>query len=112
MSEEVEELYFAPPEIIKPEFRLYYNEMGQVLFYTGDKPDDKGDNFVVITPMVFAEARPDLRVHRETKELIWPSTTAVSRLVESETGTRCHALDISVICPTGEKTWKLKVFKL
>lgn len=111
MDEEVEEIYFPVPEITKPEFRLYYNEMGQVLFYTGDSPN-QGDNFVVITPMEFAEARPDIRVHIETKELIWPSTIAVSRLVESGTGIKCHEHDISIVCSNGTKTWKLKVYKL
>ena len=37
-------IWEAPP-IIKPEFRLYYDERGNVLFYTCEKP---AGNYVII----------------------------------------------------------------
>jgi hypothetical protein len=47
------------PPIIKPEFRLYYDERGCVLFYTCEKPEG---NYIVIDSNTYAQGRPDVRV--------------------------------------------------
>lgn len=92
--------------IVKPEFRLYYDENGRVLFYTCDKPD--GD-FIVIDSQTYAEARPDIRIldgiiHKASEFLV------ISKLIREDTGTTCAIEDISIIVDSGytgkTQTWK------
>ncbi len=42
-----------------PEFRLYYDENGNVLFYTCEKPMG---NFIIVSSQVYFESRVDLKV--------------------------------------------------
>ena len=32
-------IFFEAPKIVEPEFRLYYDDEGRVLFYTCEKPE-------------------------------------------------------------------------
>ncbi len=58
MSEE-HVILFEAPQIIKPEFRLYYDEKGNVICYSCEKLPGK---FIVIDAMTYAEGRPDVKV--------------------------------------------------
>jgi hypothetical protein len=83
-------IYEPPPP---PEFRLYYDDKGNVLFYTGEKPEG---NYIVIDTQTFAEARTDVRVidgvirHNST-------ITQVYKLKPTTEGTLTHADDVSLI---------------
>lgn len=83
-------IYEPPPP---PEFRLYYDERGNVLFYTGEKPEG---NYIVIDTQTFVEARTDLRVidniirHNS-------SITQVYKLKPTTEGTLTHIDDVSLI---------------
>jgi len=44
-----------------PEYRLYYDANGNVLFYTGE-PVECEHNYIVIDTQTLAEARPDIKV--------------------------------------------------
>jgi hypothetical protein len=83
-------VYEPPPP---PEFRLYYDERGNVLFYTGEKPEG---NYIVIDTQTFAEARTDVRVidgvirHNS-------SITQVYKLKPTTEGTLTHVDDVSLI---------------
>lgn len=97
-------IIWEAPEITKPEFRLYYDKHGNVLFYTCEKPE--GD-YIVIDSLTYAEARPDIRVL--DGRIIRDSTnTLYSRLHKSVKGTLCEFEDISVVAETNGQYWELK----
>ena len=83
-------VYEPPPP---PEFRLYYDDRGNVLFYSGEKPEGK---YIVVDTQTFAEARMDVRVidgiirHNST-------ITQVYKLKPTTEGTLTHVDDVSLI---------------
>ncbi len=91
------------PIIEKPEFRLYYDDKGNVVTYTCEKLD--GD-YIVIDTLTFAEARPDVRVV-DGKLIRAGSGAVISRLYPSDTGVLCEAEDISIITEADGQHWKL-----
>jgi hypothetical protein len=113
MSENNEEMFiWEAPIIEKPEFRLYYDDLGNVVCYTGEKLEG---NYIVIDAQTFAECRHDIRVidGRIIKDA--PNATIV-RLVPSDTGTLCAAEDLSIIVNEDDDVekqfWKLVVYEL
>lgn len=96
------------PAIIKPEFRLYYDDSGRVLFYTCEKPEGK---YIVIDSSTYAQSRPDIRVVDGKIVTTASAGAVVAKLTTSSTGVRCAKQDISVIVDddyTGETTnWEL-----
>jgi len=102
------------PIIQKPEFRLYYDDLGYVKFYTGEKPEGK---YIVIDALTFAEARQDLRViEGEIKRPVYDAA-AVSKLFPSDAGgVKCERDDVSVIIAGAAdkdgQYWKLKTYEL
>lgn len=108
MSDEEYVIVWEAPVIEKPEFRLYYDKRGNVLFYTGEKPE--GD-YIVIDTLTYAEARPDIRVVDGI--IVRDSTsTLYSRLHKSNEGTLCEAEDVSIIAEADGQYWKLKTVSL
>ncbi len=108
MSDEEYVIVWEAPEIVKPEFRLYYDSRGNVMFYTCEKPD--GD-YIVIDALTFAEARPDIRIvdGRIVRDC---NSMLSSRLHLDTDGTLCEIEDVSVITETGGQYWKLKTVSL
>jgi hypothetical protein len=108
VSDEEYVIVWEAPEIVKPEFRLYYDNRGNVLFYTCEKPD--GD-YIVIDTLTYAEARPDVRVvdGRIVRDV---ANTLSSRLHRSTDGTLCEVEDISIITETDGQYWKLETKSL
>jgi hypothetical protein len=104
-------IWEAPP-IIKPEFRLYYDDKGNVLFYTCEKPEG---NFIVIDAASFAEGRPDVRVVDGKISSAKPGSI-VSKLIPDEDGTMCTEEDISIVVNKTykgkKKKWKLTTYEL
>jgi len=104
-------IWEAPP-IIKPEFRLYYDDKGNVLFYTCEKPEGK---YVVIDAATFAEGRPDLRIIDGKISTAKPGSI-VSKLTPDNDGISCAFEDLSVVVDdnyTGKTIkWKLKTYEL
>jgi hypothetical protein len=103
VSDEEYVIVWEAPEIVKPEFRLYYDERGNVLFYTCEKPE--GD-YIVIDTQTFAEARPDIKVV-DGKIVRGGASTISSRLHLATDGTLCEAEDVSVITEADGQYWKL-----
>jgi len=103
-------IWEAPP-IIKPEFRLYYDERGNVLFYTCEKPEG---NYVVIDANTYAQGRPDIKiVDGKVVGAIYGSV--VSKMVHDERGTSCASEDISIVVDSSYNNitrWKLKTYEL
>ena len=103
-------IWEAPP-IIKPEFRLYYDERGNVLFYTCEKPEG---NYVVIDASTFAQGRPDLKVV-DGKVAGQIAGSIVSKLVHDNEGTTCASEDLSIVVNSSYNNitkWKLKTYEL
>lgn len=92
----------------KPEFRLYYDDKGNVIRYTCEKTDG---NYIVVDNLTFAEARPDVKVV-DGKLIKNHSGSVVSRLHKSNEGTLCEVEDVSIITDTDGIYWKLKTHEL
>lgn len=104
MSDEEEYvIVWEAPEIVKPEFRLYYDTRGSVLFYTCEKLD--GD-YIVIDALAFAEARPDIKVV-DGRIVRGGASTLSSRLHLDTEGTLCEIEDVSIITEADGQHWKL-----
>ena len=108
MSDEEYVIVWEAPVIEKPEFRLYYDERGNVLFYTCEKPD--GD-YIVIDALTYAESRPDIKVV-DGRIVRGGASTLSSRLHRSTIGTLCEAEDVSIVTETAGQHWKLKTTSL
>lgn len=76
-----------------PEFRLYYDENGNVLFYTCEKPMG---NFIIVSSQVYFESRVDLKVIDGKITSIYDKKLIV-KLQPSEEGVSCHYNDVSII---------------
>jgi len=108
VSDEEYVIVWEAPEIVKPEFRLYYDKRGNVLFYTCEKPE--GD-YIVVDTLTYAEARPDVRVIDGM--IVRDYTSAhCSRLHRSTDGTLCEAEDVSIITEADGQYWKLETKSL
>lgn len=104
-------LIWESPPIIKPEFRLYYDDKGNVLFYTCEKPEGK---YIVIDASTYAQGRPDVKVI-DGKVAGAIAGSIVSKLVQDVDGTSCAREDISIIVDSSHSNitkWKLKTYEL
>ncbi len=90
------------------EFRLYYDENGNVVCYSGE-PLEIDYDFIVVDTQVFAEGRPDVRVvnGKVTRPKLSSGTI---KLVQSDEGVSCSIDDISIVTTMEEtQKWKLKI---
>ena len=105
-------LIWEAPKVVKPEFRLYYDEAGKVVCYTCDTT--LPGNFIIVDSSTFAQSRPDLRVVNG-KLVDGISAVVISRLVPGP-GIRCAAEDFNIVVGDdyqGETiTWKLQTYEL
>jgi len=107
-------IIWEPPKLEAPEFRLYYDDNGAVICYTGDKSIQ--GNYIVIDAQTFAAARPDIRVIDGKISTVSPNAV-VYKLMPNETeGAECYIDDISILVDesySGEKQkWKLNIYEL
>ena len=77
----------------EPEFKLYYDTFGKVLFYSCDMHE--GD-YLVIDAMTYAEGRFDVQVVDGKIEPI-KYTSTIFKLAKDTTGTKCPVEDITII---------------
>lgn len=103
---------FEAPKLEKPEFRLYYDDEGKVICYTGDKSVQ--GNYIIIDAMTFAEARPDVRVINGEISRAKPNQVVYKLMPRTNEGLDCHIEDISVIVEPNTKStkWKLTSYEL
>jgi len=106
-------MIFEAPKIVPPEFRLYYDDKGKVITYTCEKIEG---NYIVIDALMFAQARPDVRVV-DGKLSTVSSSMVISRLVQdTNEGVRCAKEDMSILVDDDYEgdvvNWKLKVYEL
>ena len=113
MTEDKDDSIFVwnAPFVEKPEFRLYYDELGNIICYSGDKFEG---NYIVIDAQTFAEGRHDLRVI-DGKVIKNSSHATIVRLTPGKTGTLCATEDLSVIVAEDDEVekqyWKLTVYE-
>jgi hypothetical protein len=102
------------PKMEPPEFRLYYDENGAVICYTGDKSTI--GNYIVIDAQTFAAARPDLRVIDGRISTASPKSVVYKLMPNLDEGVECIAEDISIIADSLYKgktqKWKLNIYEL
>jgi hypothetical protein len=102
------------PKMEPPEFRLYYDENGAVICYTGDT--SVTGNYIVIDALTFAAARPDLRVIDGRLSTAGPKSVVYKLMPTKDEGVECIAEDISIIADSsydGKTTkWKLNIYEL
>lgn len=95
-------------KVDKPEFRLYYDDKGNVVGYTCEELEG---NYIVIDATTFAEARPDVKVV-DGKIVKNNTGSVVSKLFKDTEGFLCEIEDVSVITETNGQYWKLKTYEL
>jgi hypothetical protein len=113
MIDNDEEMFiWEVPIIEKPEFRLYFDDLGSVVCYTCEKLEG---NYIIIDALAFAEGRYDVRVVEGRVIKDAPNATII-RLIPSTEGTLCAAEDLSVIVNEDDdiekQYWKLAVYEL
>jgi hypothetical protein len=73
-------------------YRLYYDDAGVPLFYSHKNLPGK---YIDVTPEQFALQDPSVKIiDGKLKRL---RTTRITKLVPSESGTLCHAKDVTVV---------------
>ena len=75
------------------EFRLYYDDNGNVLCYTCEAIEG---NFIVIDSQTYAECRPDVKVV-DGKIVKINEGAVIAKLMRSDSGTWCAKEDITII---------------
>jgi hypothetical protein len=105
-------LIWEPKPLVKPEFRLYYDDKGKVLFYTCEKPE--GD-YIVIDATTYAIGRHDIRVVDGKISTVAPNAV-VSKLMPNNGGVACAEEDVSIVVDDNYKgktiKWKLNIYEL
>lgn len=106
-------LVFEAPKIEKPEFRLYYDEQGKVLFYTCEKPEG---NYIIVDAAAFASARPDVRIVDGKLSTVNTNLVIAKLMPDLDEGIECALDDVSIIINSKDKVktqkWKLNVYEL
>ena len=112
MTDNLEEIpsfeYVAPPAV---EFRLYYDENGKVITYTGEKLEG---TYIIVDAQTFAEARQDVRVVDGQIKYV-SNTIVIPKLKPSDSGTPTSKQDISIVVDeqsTDKTYWGLTLHEL
>lgn len=107
-------ILFEAPKIIPPEYRLYYDDQGKVLFYTCEKLEGK---YITVDRQTFAEMRMDVRVIDGQLSRALPNAV-VNKLMPTldDDAVNCHIDDVSIIVDesfSGQiQKWKLNTYEL
>lgn len=106
-------IIWEAPKIEPPEFRLYYDDKGNVVTYTCEKLPG---NFIVIDATTFAEARHDLRIIDGRISRVQPNAVVYKLMPDKSEGIRCAIEDINIVVGDdydGETMkWKLNIYEL
>ena len=89
------------PNRVDVEYRLYYNDLGEPLFYSTEQ---ETGNYIIIDKETYAVGRYDVQI--VNKELVYPSQYVYKKLVYSNLGIETTVNDISIIGPG--RIWNIK----
>lgn len=108
MSEMTEEEFWSalrPVESSPIQYRLYYNDRGEPLFYS---QEDLPGNYIDIEPAVYMN--PPTYVRVVAGKLVVLNTVFVKRLYPGRFGTPCHPEDVSIVVDVEEPhiKWSVK----
>ena len=106
-------ILWEQPKLKPPEFRLYYDDNGNVLSYNGDKSGT--GNYIVIDAPTFAAARPDIRVIDYKISTVAPNSVVHKLMPNDYEGVNCHAEDLSIVVESSHNNitkWKLTTYEL
>jgi hypothetical protein len=97
---------FVAPKVNPPTYRLYYDELGDPLFYS---MEDLPGNYVEVTPEMFSVGSTNCHVV-EGKLVVFKTTATPRKLTPGDTGTACHVQDICIIVDESlpHTKWSLK----
>lgn len=106
-------ILWEAPKIIPPEFRLYYDDNGNVICYTCEKPEG---NYIVIDKLTYAACRYDVRVINGKISTIAPNAVFYKLTPNNEEGIVTCSEDLSIIPDRtydGETMkWKMTIYEL
>ena len=107
MSEQTEEFItiWTAPTVLPVEYRLYYDEKGNVKCYTCEKLEG---NYVVIDAQTYAEGRPDIRVVNGRISKVASNLVITKLEKHSKEGQVTSVEDISIIPDSKSKIKKQK----
>ena len=88
---------YVPPDVHDPIYRLYYNELGDVLFYS---MEDLPGNYIDVDPEIFRAGPTNCRVVEG--KLVFIKTSTIHKLRPNGKGTACHPQDICVMVNESE----------
>lgn len=102
-------------KLIPPEFRLYYDDKGNVICYSGSSEKLEG-KYIIIDALTFAMGRPDVRVIDGRISTVAVSSIVTKLMPNDHDGIECCDEDISIVLSasyTGKKQkWKLNTYEL
>jgi hypothetical protein len=104
-------MIWEQPPLPSVEYRLYYDENGDVLFYTCEKPEG---NYISIDAKTYAEGRPDVMVVNG-KIIRKVPTAVITKLVPSENGFIVMRSDMSILTDVPDEdttTWSVSTHEL
>ena len=93
--------YKWPEALADPEYRLYYDDQGEVIAYTTENLAGK---YLRVTLQQFALA--DRKVRVKDGKLVPRVTAAAHKLIPGDAGTACHPRDVAVVVNPGQQHQK------
>lgn len=98
---------FKPAETKQTEYRLYYNESGEPLFYTTEQLDG---NYIVIDEDTYHEGNyHGVRVVDDQLQKLSPVSTVKLTPTSKIEGTCCHSNNVAIVSANKNgQYWKLK----
>jgi hypothetical protein len=93
---------FTWPEPVPVSYRCYYRDDGTVDFYT---MEHLPGNYIEVEQQVYVLAPMPARVVDGRLEIIRPKTVVQKLKPTTDTGTRCHCQDVSVVVDTNGTYW-------
>lgn len=107
--EQLQQMFQAMPEPLKPFFRLYHDAEGKPLFYS--MADEPG-TYIEITPEEYHSNKSNVRVRDgRLVEKTWATT---AKLVPGNSGTLCHPDNVAVVVAEDQPhiRWSKKTYEI
>lgn len=95
------------------EFRLYYDDNGDVLCYSSDGTGPNA-NYIIVDKHIYAEGRVDIKIV-DGEVVKKSSKIIITKMVPDISGVRCTTEDITIIVDTdytgNTMNWKTKTYE-